>query len=75
MPLLELSIKFLDLGLRTFFFFQFPNGIQVVSILRQILTQLETLFQGTLQTVANRHKCDNAFAQKINFIAVRKLFY
>jgi hypothetical protein len=44
--------------------FQFLDGANVACILRQSLTQLATLFQGSLKIVASRHKCGDTLPKK-----------
>jgi hypothetical protein len=50
------------------FIFQFPDVARVASIIPwQISIELANLFQETLKTVANRHKCGDTIPKKSKF--------
>jgi hypothetical protein len=54
---------------RQYIFFQFLDGIRVVSIPRKISNKLTTLFQGTFRNIhiTNRQICGDTFFPKKTF--------
>jgi hypothetical protein len=58
------------------FIFQFPDVARVASIIPwQISIELANLFQETLKTVANRHKCGDTIPKNLVFYHFLTIFF